>query len=158
MEILFEKASAVDAEKMLEVQIRAFHDDARLYPEVGLGGPPDYDSLETMLKEIETSLCHKILVDGEIAGGIIAWDEGEGIYHLHILVIDPDYHNLGIGTKAMQFFEASYPAKKWTLDTPSYAIRNQHFYEKLGYIKVGEVAESEEITLFSYEKTKPNPA
>ena len=28
--------------------------------------------------------------------------------------------------------------KKWTLGTPSWDIRNQHFYEKAGFIRIRE--------------------
>ncbi len=28
----------------------------------------------------------------------------------------------------------------WTLETPDYAIRNHHFYEKNGFLKVGHTA------------------
>nr|MCU0480744.1 GNAT family N-acetyltransferase [Anaerolineae bacterium] len=66
--------------------------------------------------------------------------------------IDPPYHGKGIGTLAMQFIETMHPATKWSLDTPIYATRNQHFYEKLGYIKVGETIEAGGLVLFSYEK------
>ncbi len=37
------------------------------------------------------------------------------------------------------------------LDTPSYAVRNHHFYEKLGYVKVGEDAR-DGSSLIAYQK------
>ncbi len=38
--------------------------------------------------------------------------------------------------------------------TPADAIRNQHFYEKFGYVKTGEEAHPD-ITLIAYEKRAP---
>lgn len=152
MEIKFEKALPEDAQTLMAIQIRAFHEDAKIYPNVAEGGPPNYDSLETMLDDIEKGLCHKILADGKIIGGTVVWEEDDGHYHLHIIHIDPPFHGQGIGTKAMQFIEATYPAKKWSLDTPAYATRNHHFYEKLGFVKVGEILESDDFLLYSYEK------
>ncbi len=35
-------------------------------------------------------------------------------------------------------FEAFPEAQKWILGTPSWAIRNQHFYEKMGFVRVRE--------------------
>jgi ribosomal protein S18 acetylase RimI-like enzyme len=151
MDIVFEKMSAADAQTLLDIQIRAFHQDTIDYG-VEEGGPPDYDSLEHMLKDIEKYYSYKILADGKIVGGIVVWNYGEGHYHLDKIYIDPAYHNQGIGTKAMNFLEASYPATKWTLDTPAYALRNQHFYEKFGYLKVGEHEEADGFILFAYEK------
>jgi RimJ/RimL family protein N-acetyltransferase len=152
MEITFEKSRAEDAQRLLEIQIRAFHEDARIYPNVEKGGPPGYDSLEVMLQDITEFTCHTIRADGNIVGGIVLWDEAQDHKHLHIIHIDPVFHGRGIGTKAMQFIEATYPAKKWTLDTPAYATRNHHFYEKLGFVKVGEIPESDDLLLYSYEK------
>lgn len=36
--------------------------------------------------------------------------------------------------------------------TPYLNKRNHHFYEKLGYIKIGEVQVTEKLQLFKYEK------
>lgn len=152
MNILFERALPADAEILVKVQISAFHYDALIYPGVEIGGPPGYDSVDSALRKMQEADYYKIIADGQIIGGIVVFDLGESHFHLDLLYIDPDYHNRGVGTQAMQFIEQTYPARKWTLDTPAYAIRNQHFYEKFGYVKVGESTESDNITLFGYEK------
>ena len=151
MNVTFERATPADAESLVKVQVAAFHDDARMYPDVELGGPPGYDSVDVMLRKIREAEVYKIVREGRIIGGIIIYIEGNGHYHVDVLDIDPAYHNRGIGTQAMQFIERTYPAKKWTLNTPGYAIRNQHFYEKLGYVKVGE-APFDGFILLDYEK------
>ena len=151
MTTTFERAQINDAEIMVEVQIAAFHHDSVMYPDVPLGGPPGYDSVAEMQHRIRTDECYKILDDGQIIGGIIVFIRGRGHYHLDIIFVDPTCHNRGIGTQAMQFLEATYPARLWTLDTPVYAIRNQHFYEKLGYIKVRHF-EVDGFALIAYEK------
>jgi ribosomal protein S18 acetylase RimI-like enzyme len=151
MNIDFEQATPADAEALVEVQIAAFHDDARLHPGVPMGGPPGYDSVQRMLATIDRGECHKISLDGEIIGGIIVIDQGAGHFHLDVLVVDPAHHNQGIGTEAMAFIERTFPAKFWTLDTPTFATRNQHFYERLGFVRVGETVFTD-ITLIQYEK------
>jgi len=151
MDITFERARAADAEALLQIQIAAFHDDSRLYPEIPLGGPPGYDSLINILGKIRDEEYYKILADGQIVGGIVVFDHGDGHCHLDLIYIDPAYHNHGIGTHAMHFIEYTFPANKWTLDTPSYALRNQHFYEKFGYVKIGQ-EEYPDIVLIAYEK------
>src|SRR5258706_6785263 len=151
MDVTFERPTIADAQALVDLQVRAFHDDARIYPGVEIGGPPGYDSVEQMLDDLATYPCYKIVCDGRIVGGIVVFDRGQGHYHLDRIYIDPDYHNRGIGTLAMRFIEETYPAVKWSLDTPTYAVRNQHFYEKLGYVKVKEFA-ADGITLFAYEK------
>jgi ribosomal protein S18 acetylase RimI-like enzyme len=151
MSIDFEKATPGDAEDLVNVQIAAFHDDARLYPGVEIGGPPGYDSVEAMLATIARGECHKVSLDDEIIGAITFVDQGEGHLHLDVLAIDPAHHNMGVGTQAMGFIEQAFPATVWTLETPTFATRNQHFYEKLGYVRVGERV-SPDITLIQYEK------
>ncbi len=86
-----------------------------------------------------------------MVGGLSVFDMGQGHFHLDVIFIDPAYHNRGIGTQAMHFIEQTFPAQKWTLNTPGYATRNQHFYEKFGYVKVG-VAAFSYFTLIDYEK------
>jgi len=152
MEITFERATPADAETLVNIQVRTFHEDARIYPGVEIGGPPGYDSVEETIKKIEGDEFYKIVADGQIIGGIVIYVYGEGHYHLDLLYIDPAYHNQGIGTQAMHFIEKTYPATKWTLDTPGYAVRNHHFYEKFGYVKVKEV-DAHGIVLIAYEKS-----
>lgn len=151
MRISFERATSEDAEALVQAQIAAFHYDEVLYPGVGESGPPGYDSVELALKRMERDEFYKIVVDGQIVGGMILFSKGEGHWHVDLLNIVPEYQNMGIGKQAIAFIEQTYPAAKWTLDTPGYALRNQHFYEKCGYVKVGET-EYPEITLISYEK------
>ncbi len=151
MQITFERATAADAEALVNVQIAAFHEDARLYPGVEIGGPPGYDSVESTLQKIAEDDFYKIVYEEQIIGGIVVFDEGQGHFHLDLIYLAPDYHGRGIGTRAMEFIERSYPATKWSLDTPGYATRNHHFYEKFGYVKVGEEAR-DGIILIAYEK------
>jgi GNAT superfamily N-acetyltransferase len=153
MEITFERATLTDAQALTNAQIRAFHNDAVIYPGAKVDGPPGYDSVDETLKDIAKYPYYKILCDGQIVGGIIIFDRGGGHLHLDRIYIDPDYHNRGIGSQAMQFIEAEHPAPLWTLDTPAYAVRNHHFYEKFGYVKVGEKEESVGgLILICYEK------
>ncbi len=151
MNVTIERATAADVERLVEVQVAAFHEDARIYPGVSLGGPPGYDSVKETLAKIMETDYYKILADGEIVGGVAVFNQGGGWFHLDVIFIDPAYHNKGIGTQAMQFIERTFPAKRWTLNTPDYAIRNHHFYEKFGYVRVGS-APFEDFVLLDYEK------
>jgi ribosomal protein S18 acetylase RimI-like enzyme len=151
MQVSFEPADEADAELLVQIQIAAFHHDSVLYPEIEPGGPPGYDSVDQMRKNIARHPCYKILYGGHPIGVMVIVAEGDGHTHLDVIAIDPRYHNRGVGTIAMQFLERAHPALRYTLDTPSWAVRNQHFYEKLGYVKVGETSYPD-ITLFAYEK------
>jgi GNAT superfamily N-acetyltransferase len=117
-------------------QVAAFHQDAIDYPDVATSGPPGYDSTDIMREKITQHHTYRIVVVGAI---------------VDVIFIDPDWHNQGIGSAAMQFLDAHYGASRWTLHTPTYALRNQHFYEKFGYLKVGEET-IDDFRLFAYER------
>ena len=154
MLVLFKDAELEDAKTLVAVQIAAFHHDSVLYPEIEIGGPPGYDSVSVMEEKITENECYKIIANRQIIGGIVLFNKGEGHYHLDLIFIAPVFHNRGIGTQAMHFLEGKYPARKWTLDTPAWAVRNIHFYEKFDYIKVGEF-EDDSTPLIAYEKHIP---
>lgn len=149
--IHFEKAEVIDAYQLVEIKIRAFKDDIALY---GFG-PSEYDSIEKQAKLIENDICYKILEDNKIIGGLGIFNKGDGHFRLGGLYIEVDYQNKGVGTKAIEFIEKEFPkAKKWSLDTPYLNFRNQHFYEKMGYVKIKEkpLEEYSGFYLFEYEK------
>lgn len=155
MTVIIKRAELQDAKALVTVQIAAFHHDSVLYPDIEIGGPPGYDSVLVMEEKINRHECYKIIKEKHIIGGIVVFDKGNGHFHLDLLFIAPDFHNRGIGKKAMQFIESKYQATKWTLDTPKWAVRNIHFYEKFGYVKVREF-EDDGTPLISYEKPIPN--
>lgn len=153
MTAVFRRATLDDAAALVAASVLAFHHDSVLYPQIPIGGPPGYDSPDFMRRAISRNETYIIGVDDQIVGGMVVYIHSDPTHcHLDILFIAPDYHNRGLGTQAMQFLESTYPnATRWTLDTPIWAVRNRHFYEKLGYVAVGEQV-TEEITLIAYEK------
>jgi GNAT superfamily N-acetyltransferase len=149
--ILFERATLEDAQNLVDLKIRAFAEDAQRYG----SGPPNHDSLEHTRRAIEQALSHKILCNGKAIGGFVLFDQGSDHMRLGSLYLDPDYHNRGIGSQAIHFMESAFPhIRKWSLDTPYQNYRNHHFYEKNGYVKVGQTPPEglNGFYLFLYEK------
>lgn len=157
MSISLIRALPADAETLVRVQVAAFHYDSVLYPGVELGGPPGYDSVDEMLEKIQQDETYKIM-DGETCvGGLVAFKRDNEHYHLDVIFLDPAAQNRGIGTLAMQFLEQTYPASVWTLDTPVWAVRNQHFYEKFGFVKLHEFVHDDGTPLIAYERRAATP-
>jgi len=135
-----EEATLKDAAKLVEIQIRTFVDDNKLKPPgCCLGGPPGYDSVDWNIHWIQNTPYYKVLFNRQIVGGLILFDKGDDHFEVGRIWVDPDYQNQGIGQRAMQAMFSLHPeAKKWTLGNPSWAVRNQHFYEKVGFVKILE--------------------
>jgi GNAT superfamily N-acetyltransferase len=134
-----ERANLRDAEILTKVQTLTFDDDSRVHGLGNSGGPPEYNSVKWNRYIMKKSHYYKILKDNEIIGGIIIFFRGKKHCEVGRIYIHPKFHNQGIGTKAFEFLETTYPyITKWSLNTPSFAKKNQYFYEKLGYIRIGE--------------------
>ena len=75
-------------------------------------------------------------------------------YELGRIFIAPEHQNCGIGTRVIRLMEQTYPlAKRWILDTPRWNLRTQHFYEKMGYGRVGTLDPNQLL----YEKRVERP-
>jgi len=138
--IELKKAHRDDVEVMTEIQIRVFVNDNKHKPTgCSMEGPPGYNSIKWNMHWIEHAPYYKILFDGKIVGGMILFELGKQHFEVGRIWIDPVFQNQGIGQAAIRFMFDLHPdVSKWTLGTPSWAIRNQHFYEKMGFVKVRE--------------------
>jgi RimJ/RimL family protein N-acetyltransferase len=138
--IRFEKAKPEDAKTLALVSGRAFDNDIH-YGAPGNGGPPGYKSDMWQIRMMSRGHFYKILLDdtgAHIIGGFIVFQNAYGDCELGRIFIDPAYQNQGIGTQTMAFMENTFPeARRWTLGTPSWNLRTQHFYEKAGFVKIG---------------------
>lgn len=152
--IHFQKTTIRDVRALTKVQIKTFDHDSKKFLGIDTGGPPGYDSEEWQIQIMQKADYYKIVKDNKIIGGFIIFNPRKGEYVLGRIYIDPDYQDRGIGTQAMKFMLNKYSdAVKWSLDTPSWAIRNHYFYEKLGFVKVKESkADLEGYSDIFYEK------
>lgn len=155
-DLQFEPIARADLPELTAVMTRAFDDDSRKHLGKERGGPPGYDDgsfFETWLFGYEQTTGYKVLLEGTLVGGVIVWDMADGHNYLGTLFVDPAYQDRGIGTRAWQFVEASYPrAKSWQLGTPIWATKNHHFYETKCGFRRHEVKEDEII----YRKEMPS--
>ena len=141
------RAKKSDVETLTEIQIRTFVDDnKRKPPGCSLEGPPGYNSLKWNTHWIDHTYYYKILFERKIVGGLILFDLGDQNFEVGRIWVDPAMQNRGIGQAAMKImFKLHQEVKKWTLGTPSWAVRNQHFYEVLGFIKIRETKVDPEL-------------
>ena len=131
-----------DIPEVTPVMTRAFDDDAQKHLGKEKGGPPGYDNGEFFRKWLlpyQESVGYKILAGETLVGGIIVWILPEGNNILGTIFVDPDTQDRGVGQGIWKFIEETYPdTKSWRLGTPSWAIKNHHFYKKCGFKRVDE--------------------
>jgi GNAT superfamily N-acetyltransferase len=136
--IRFEKARSRDAATLARISERAFHSDIHCGAP-GIGGPPGYNSERWQSRMMRIGQYYRILVDGQIVGGFIVFPKEPRHYELGRIFVDPDFQNRGIGTRAFEFLWEEFPlANRWTLGTPAWNRRTRHFYQKVGFVEVGE--------------------
>ena len=131
-------ATPDDADALAAVSRRAFDDDIR-YGAPGPGGPPGYDSPEWQRRVMVSRGCryYKLSLADHIVGGAIVFERGAGHYYLGRIYLEPAVQNRGLGRRALALLWAAVPAARvWTLETPDWNPRTQHFYERAGFVKV----------------------
>lgn len=137
-----------DASKLALISTNAFNSD--IYMTGVNDGPPDYNDVSWHEKMIKDKRIYNIICNDEMIGGaIIFYNETRpDTLYLGRIFIDPFYHRLGLGEKAMKLIEAKYKdVLLFKLDTPIWNTRTNNLYDKLGYTLV----RSEDDTNY-YEK------
>ncbi len=150
MNVQIRPAKKVNAELLTAIQIESFAEQVRQYD----FPPPGYDSIDFQIESMKKDHYFEILDKSEIIGGIIVKQTGRETCYILRIFIRSEWQNKGVGTQALQLLEQRFPKiKKWQLDTPYLSFQNHHFYEKLGYRKIGETKpESNGFYCFLYEK------
>jgi GNAT superfamily N-acetyltransferase len=135
--IEIKKARPQDAKALAAASWRAFDYDVH-YGAPGPGGPPGYKSDQWQSKMMRIGQYYKILADGQIVGGVIIFRKKPREYELGRIFVEPDFQNQGVGTQTFEFIWQEFPlAKRWTLGTPAWNQRTQHFYKKVGFVEIG---------------------
>ena len=159
MKIELQKLTITDASQWHKLQVEAYAPLLEKYQDHETS--PAAESLSQVVERM-SSACREhffILKDGEISGGVrTAWWPDTTQYRLGSIFILPRFRDMGIGQIAMSLVETRYPnATTWELDTVLQEERNIHFYEKLGYKRVGEESVvNSNMTLVSYIKEAAN--
>ncbi len=140
LELDYQFMEEIDIPALTPIMKRAFDDDALKHLGKESGGPPGYDNgdfFRTWLLPYQESVGYKILAGQILIGGIIVWILPEGHNILGTIFVDPAYQDQGVGSKTWKFIEDTYPETiSWRLGTPSWAIKNHHYYKKCGFKQV----------------------
>jgi ribosomal protein S18 acetylase RimI-like enzyme len=145
-----------DLDALVAAHHRAFAQDIERYG-VGPAGYADPDWHRMIANKLHYFAMRE---DEEIVGGIIVADEGDGRYFLNTLFIDPTAQGRGLGAQALAHLDQTFPdATFWYLVTPQASTNAQRLYERAGYLRTGEVTETDptrgvSIALYRYERER----
>lgn len=149
MNISIERTNVEDAKELINIQKKCFEEDAIKYEEC----PSFNEDTNDFVMMIKNTIFYKTIYGNKIIGDISVRNKGEGKYYLRTICVLPEYQNMGIGHNAIEYIEMDNPGGRiWTLVTLKDNYRNCHFYEKMGYIKVGERKRSDILILVEYRK------
>jgi RimJ/RimL family protein N-acetyltransferase len=151
VEVRIKRTKLDEVEKLLAIQKEVFAEDYALYEDHD--STPVNETAEKLIENIERFFHYTIWLGNDIIGAIDIRPLDENRLRLSKLFLGTEFQNKGLGSKINKLIESEFPLiKDWSLYTPYLNKRNHHFYEKLGYIKIGEVQITEKLQLFKYEK------
>ncbi|WML44563.1 GNAT family N-acetyltransferase [Neobacillus sp. PS3-40] len=140
-----------EVEKLLVIQKEVFAEDYALYEDHD--STPVNETAEKLRENIERFFHYTIWLGNDIIGAIDIRPLDDSRLRLSKLFLGTKFQNKGLGSKLIKLIESEFPLiKDWSLYTPYLNKKNHHFYEKLGYIKIGEVQITEKLQLFKYGK------
>lgn len=146
-----------ELELLRKMQVESF---MPLYEKYADEGSPALESLEKIQQRAKQPdrqyyfiLYHSARV-GVVNVGKKSSDSEENCLYISPMFILPKYQNLGLGSIAMELVLQAYPdTAVWKLDTILEEERNQHFYEKCGFSRIGDsVSVNDKMHLVMYEK------
>ncbi len=126
--------------------VRAFPEDVAYITDVSesifsmdpLTAPEGYDSYEWYLRTSNTGYLFKILFNDTLVGGFTAFRTGRFNFQLERIFILPEYQNLGIGKKSIQYVIKRFPeARVWYTDVRPEWNKYSSFLHECGFFESG---------------------
>ena len=149
--IHIERATIEDAEVIVKIKKSSYEDEDIRFGK-GKGECVQYIGDVNFISWcINRYILYKIMLDDIVIGTF--WldhetDDRSNHFELQDFCINPIYQNKGYGAKVIKLMEEQHKdIKIWTLSTFKFSFKNQHLYEKMGYVKIGQDERG-----FQYEK------
>lgn len=148
------KATINDSKLIHSMQIRAFSKLLEKYQDYETNPANEkIDRIESILSQDKTDYL-LIQFIGVNVGAIRIDMRVDDVYRISPIFILPEYQNQGIAQEVFKIIEDKYKHRqKWILNTINEEPGNCHLYEKVGYLKTGQLDKvKENMHLVYYEK------
>jgi len=155
LKLRLEPATIQDLDQILQLQKKAFQDQAMIYNDFSL--PPLTQTIDELKAEAELKTIYKVVVEGKIIASVRCCIKDDTLY-IEKLFVDPDFQNRGIGTRIMYEIEDkhSHLVNRYELFTGEKSSRNLHVYKKSGYREARREPTSHNFFLVYMEKSNDN--
>lgn len=155
MEIQLVRIGIEDAEKLWNMQVKAFQELFDKYQDEETS--PATEKLDKIIMRLNQSFTYYYFIkaDDATVGAIRVVDEHKKGKSKRIspIFIMQDYRNKGIAQKAIQLAEEKHGNSGWELDTILQEKGNCYLYEKMGYQQTGKTKIiNDKMTLTFYHK------
>lgn len=147
---LLELADRVTAERVLDVQRRAYRAEADLIGDDRI--PPLHETLAALQACGETFLG--ATVDGDLAG-FVSWKLRDGTLDLHRLAVDPPFARRGIGRALVRAAIAATAASHAIVQTGAGNGPAKALYHSEGFVELGDVEVIPGLFVTRFERTRP---
>lgn len=105
--------------------------------------PDGFDNPEWYFNISDSGYIYKIIFNGKLAGAFVAFRTGHLNFQLERIFILPEYQNLGIGKKAVDYALKRFPeAKVWYTDVKPSWNKYSLFLTGCGFFESGFVTNS----------------
>lgn len=140
MSIKLVRIGVNDAEKLWTMQVQAFQKLLDKYQDLETNPANETkEKIKTKLLQKQTFFYY-IYEGNDIVGAIRAIDKKDGSRkRVALLFIMEKFRNKGLAQKAFCEIERIHGKDNWELDTIFQEKGNCYLYEKLGYIRIGEI-------------------
>jgi ribosomal protein S18 acetylase RimI-like enzyme len=148
--MIIEKAEFDDLAEILSLQKLAYQSEAAIYNDYTI--PPLVQTLEGIREDFKKQMILKATSDGKIAGSIRAFEK-DGTCYIGRVIVHPDHQNQLLGSSLMHSIEERFNhCRRFELFTGKDSVKNNYFYQKLGYRIFKEEPQNEKLTLVYLEK------
>lgn len=138
------------AEEVWALQHAAYRAEAAFIGVLQL--PPLLDTVDDLIASKERFYGMRT-PDGELAGAISCEAGREGRQTVCRLMVHPDYHRQGIGTKLLAYLLENEEATEWTVTAEARNAPALALYEKAGFARKGTHRPAPDITLVLLERS-----
>ena len=150
MNIEISDAKIEDLEDILTLQKIAYESEADIHDDYSI--PPLHQTMNDITNEFQSHIFLKVIDQNKIVGSVRA-NEKNGTCYIGKLIVNPAYHNRGIGTKLLTEIEKRFKdIKRFELFTGYKSKKNLYIYYKIGYKEFRRENISDKLTLIFLEK------